>query len=49
MLNFPLICELHRYAKAQASACGLALEAAVLSNGVGITRASLLSKTMASA
>ena len=38
-LNFPLIWELHRYAQVQASAHELALEAVVLSNGVGLGRA----------
>ena len=38
-LNFALVWELHEYALAAAAAHGLALEAVVLSNGVGMSRA----------
>ncbi len=40
-LNFALVWELHEYAQAAAAAHGLALEAVVLSNGVGVSRAGL--------
>jgi uncharacterized protein len=40
-LNFALVWELHDYAQAAAAAQNLALEAVVLSNGVGVSRASL--------
>jgi uncharacterized protein len=41
-LNFALVWELHAYAQELAAARGLDLSAVVLSNGVGLTRASLL-------
>jgi uncharacterized protein len=40
-LNFALVWELHEYAQAAAAAHELALEAVVLSNGVGLSRAAL--------
>src|SRR4051794_33242104 len=40
-LNFALVWELHEYAQTAAAAHGLALEAVVLSNGVGVSRAGL--------
>ena len=41
-LNFALVWELHEYAVAAAATYGLALEAVVLSNGVGVSRAGLI-------
>lgn len=41
-LNFALVWELHDYAQQIAAARGLALDAVVLSNGVGLARRSLL-------
>jgi uncharacterized protein len=40
-LNFPLVWELQRYAQRQAAEHGLDLDAVLLSNGVGLTRANL--------
>jgi uncharacterized protein len=40
-LNFALVWELHDYAQSAATTHGLALEAVVLSNGVGVSRAGL--------
>ena len=40
-LNFPLVWELHDYAREIAAARGLELDAVVLSNGVGLARRSL--------
>jgi len=41
-LNFALVWELHEYAVAAAAAHRLELEAVVLSNGVGVSRAGLI-------